>query len=377
MDNIGNIKKEKRICWITATYFLDVDLPIVPKLKDKFDIDWYIVTTRKSKESDIQYIQSQTRKRFKVYTNDYKFFAYGNFKFYNHLIKDLARKDYDLYYFDISDFLFLFPLINRSLPADRIMIATHNVSVPKGARFAVLARRSMDYIISHFNCFQVFSKNQENELLNRKPGAEIFYCPLMQKDYGKKGEYNPADHTRFLFFGNIIRYKRLDVLLEAINILGDKGIRNFRVDICGSCKSSDWKNRYLPLIKYPELVNCDIRRIPNEMVGDYFINNDYFVMPYQDIAQSGAMTVALNYNMPIIASELDTFKEFLTDGETGYFFKSGDSKDLARIMEKAINNTTEEYKRIKDNQKIMVDNTLTSEIIIGKYTEFLESRLNA
>lgn len=44
-------------------------------------------------------------------------------------------------------------------------------------------------------------------------------------------------------------------------------------------------------------------------------------MPYQDIAQSGAMTVALFYNIPILASELDTFKEFMTGENDGYFFQ--------------------------------------------------------
>lgn len=35
---------DKKICWITATYFLDVDLPVVPPLMRWFDIDWTIIT---------------------------------------------------------------------------------------------------------------------------------------------------------------------------------------------------------------------------------------------------------------------------------------------------------------------------------------------
>ena len=55
---------KKKICWSTATYFLDVDLPIVPKLMNHFSIEWKIITSDKLKESDKKYILSQKEADF-------------------------------------------------------------------------------------------------------------------------------------------------------------------------------------------------------------------------------------------------------------------------------------------------------------------------
>jgi len=369
----------KRICWITASYFLDVDLPIVPKLMNDFNIDWKIISSKKLLESDRQYILSQTDKPFELIISEGRFYSYSHYQFYKSLIISIKRLNYDWIYFDISDYFFLFPLIKHYLGNKNVTVATHNVSIPKGARYHILAKLSMGYITRNFKHFQVFSKNQR-DILRKKTRAvnpHIFYCPLMLKDYGKRNDRQESDQTRFLFFGNIIQYKRVDLLIDAVNLLVEDGITNFKVDICGYCRPDVWKLKYLSLIKYPDIVNCDIRRIPNELVATYFNNNDYFVMPYQDIAQSGAMTVALNYCLPIIASDLDTFREFITHEENGYLFTPGSAAELAEVMKRAINNSNNDYQMLKDNLQQMIDENLSENIIVKKYTDYIKQCLNA
>lgn len=368
---------KKRICWVTATYFLDVDLPIVPRLKEFFDIDWLIVTTAKASESDAAYIRTQAPDcKFTILCDDSPFYSKAHYNFCKNLVLKLKSGNYDWYYFDISDFFYLFPLIHKHLPIDRITIATHNVSVPKGARLAFLAKISMRYILSHFRNFQVFSKNQLEVLKFKNASADIFYSPLMLKDYGGRGNHVDSDVTRFLFFGNIIRYKRLDVLLDAVRILEERGVTNFKVDVCGYCRPSDWDSIYAPKIT-SDKIHTDIRRIPNELVPQLFTNADYFVMPYQDIAQSGAMTVAFNYNIPIIASRLDTFKEFLSDNEDGFFFTPGDANALADTMIKAIQLPKAEYDRLRANQQSMIDTLLSTNAITQRYKEYFNSHIDA
>lgn len=371
------MERNKRICWITATYFLDVDLPIVPKLKDYFSIDWKIITSKRLKDSDSNYIKSQTNHSFELIVSKSNFYSYKQYQFYKSLILEIKRNNYDWIYFDISDYFFLFPLIKHYLGTDKVTIATHNVSIPKGARLPLLAKWSMFYITKNFKHFQVFSLNQKEVLKTKAHNPDIFYCPLMLKDYGDKDNRTESLKTRFLFFGNIIAYKRVDLLIEAVNILIESGVTNFKVDICGYCRPEVWKSKYLPLIKFPDIINCDIRRIPNELVGTYFNNNDYFVMPYQDIAQSGAMTVALNYNLPVIASDLDTFKEFITHDFNGYLFNQGSATELAKMMKRAIDNNVEEYQALKHNLQKMVDENLSEKIIIGKYSDYLKKCLYA
>ncbi|MBD5370248.1 MAG: glycosyltransferase [Bacteroides sp.] len=369
------MKEKTRICWITASYFLDVDLPVVPSLMDDFIIDWTVITTPGQLRSDSDYIRSQTGRNVNVVTAPARFYSPALFTFFRSLVRRIAEARYDLYYLDISDLLFLFPLVKKYLPADRVIVATHNVSVPKGARLAPLAKMTMRYILSRFRHFQVFSKSQLEVLKSRRPDADVFYCPLMLKDYGPL----PADVKKepgirtFLFFGKIIRYKRLDILLRAVNLLADRGVGGFRVEICGYCGAHTWQKEYQPLIEHPDLVSTDIRRIPNEEVARCFAKSDFFVMPYQDIAQSGALTVALNYNLPVIASDLPAFKEFLTPGVDSMFFASGDAAALADAMQKAIEMPAGEYMAMERSLADMVSDRLSHVAIISSYRNYLNS----
>lgn len=370
---------KNKICWVTASYFLDVDLPVIPLLRNYYDIDWYVVTSEANNDDDINYIQtSQPGMKFEIIRDNSFFFSPSHFKSCKALIDMICRENYDLYYFDISDLLFLFPLIYRNLPIEKIIIATHNVSVPKGARYAPLARRSMKYILKHFNNFQTFSLNQQDFLLSLRPDANVLYAPLMLKDYGTFSNSPTPDfkeRVNFLFFGNIVKYKRLDVLLKAVDILYNRNYRNFKVYICGYSTQKKWEQEYLPLIRHPELFHLDIRRIPSDKVGKYFNLAHYFVMPYQDIAQSGAMTVALNYNLPVIASDLPTFHEFITPDYDSYMFEAAKPEALADKMEKAINNSREEYYVIKENLRTTVEDKLSPKSIISKYRDYIDKLL--
>ncbi|MDE6273345.1 MAG: glycosyltransferase [Muribaculaceae bacterium] len=367
----------KRIFWLTAGYFLDVDLPVVPALMSDFDIDWVLLTTERNFEDDARYVKSQTQRPIKMICDQGRFFSPSHYKVMKNLILDLVKKDYDLYYFDISDLLFIFPLIKKNLPIEKVVIATHNVVVPKGARYALLARLSMKYILRHFRNFQTFSLGQLEALKVVNPNANVLYAPLMLKDYGGKdllpAKIREDEPIKFLFFGNIVRYKRLDVLLKAVEILASRGIRNFKVYICGYCPEKEWTGIYRPLISDDSLFHLDIRRIPTDKVGEYFRECQYFLMPYQDIAQSGAMTVALNYSMPIIASNLPTFHEFLTGDGDAYFFKAADAEALADCMQQAIGNSEEQYLEMRSAVAAIVEKKLSKDVILGKYKEYLDA----
>lgn len=370
---------KKHICWITSSCFIDVDLPVISQLHTKLNIDWYIINNSAQVASDETLIKAQTDAKFTMLICDGRFFMPSTYSFYKRLVKDIKEKSYDWYYIDVAAYLYFYPLLRKNIPIDKTTIATHNVKTPKGARYYWLAKKNMKYITSHFNNFQVFSKNQETLLKRIKPKASIFYAPLMLKHYGEGNNKHKSGHyrdTNFLFFGNILQYKRLDVLLDAVKILKEKGITNFTVNICGYCRPEIWKEKYQPMLQGLDNVGLDIRRIPNDLVAEYFNQADFFVMPYQDIAQSGAMTVALNYNVPIIASRLDTFKEFLTDGIDGFFANEADPTDFATAMEKGLKMTAEEYTAMKIAQKNFVAENLSSEKIAEKYFNYFISKLD-
>lgn len=362
-----------KVFWLTDTSFLDVDLPIMPLLSKHFDIDWVIITSSRRYEDDYLYVKSKYNGNFNIVISDAYFFQYKTYKLYKRLIIDASKKSYDCYYMDISGMPYLYPIVKAHLDISKVVVAAHNVKTPKGARYYRMAKLYMKYILNNFKNFQVFSKNQLATILEIKPSTNVFYAPLCLKDYGdivKSAKEN--NKITFLFFGNIVKYKRLDILLNAVNSLFLKGIRDFQVIVAGYCPETLWKKEYEPLTN-KSIVQLDIRRIPNKEVVQLFARSHYFVMPYQDIAQSGAMTVAFCYNLPIIASNLDTFKEFLNDGIDGFFFESGNYEALAARMEYLIKNHETVYEDLRTNQKAMVEKNLSTDAIVEKYRNYIDS----
>lgn len=368
----------KTISWITAYYFIDVDLSIIAKLKDDYKIYWQIVIGHNDRIDYKNYVQSlipncganleivyvyekHRRRDPRTFFSDLR------------LVRRAKSHNPDFYY--ISGFMapWGLPLFRRMLPVDKVVMACHNVSTPKGATRSSQADKNMRYVLQHFKNLQVFSKGQHAVLDSRCSGKNVLEAPLALKDYGQPTIVNGAKDNsiiRFLNFGIIRDYKRVDLLIEAGCLLYERGYKNFRILIAGNC--ADWDARYSSLIKYPEVFELDIRRIPNEEVANLFAISDYFVMPYQDIAQSGAITVAFQYNVPTIVSDIPQFKEFVEDGKTGLMFKSEDVKALADCMQYVLDNHTSLHPQLKENQAKFVRDELSLESIIAKYKAYFD-----
>lgn len=364
--------KNNKICWVTSSFLLDVDIPIVPHLQSIYHIDWVVLTTPSNYKGDKALIESTGCKQYRMIETNGIFIHPKKYIFYRKLLRELKDSAYDQYYFDFMGMPYFLPMAQCMLPKEKIIVAAHNVKTPKGARYYWMAKLYMDYTIKVFKNFQVFSLNQLELLRSLNKNANILYAPLCLKDYGIPTVKKPELPVTFLFFGNIVDYKRVDLLLQATRIMNDKGIKGYKVQISGYCRPEKWKEKYKPLLEGLDNVVTDIRRIPNEDIPNLFENSHYFVMPYQDIAQSGAMTVALRYNIPIIASELDTFKEFMDGKDDGYFFESGNAEQLAEIMIKALQEHSNRYQSMRDSQAVQVKEKLSHEAIIARYKEYID-----
>jgi glycosyltransferase involved in cell wall biosynthesis len=301
------MKFKKKIVWVTAECFIDVDIQIIPFLSNYYDIKWIVV---KNKISKINY-KELIDKLFRGMDIDIDFFEIKSrtrniiiIREYISLISFIKSYEADIYYFDFSGIPYFFPLLRLFKGKKDVVIAAHNVSTPKGAVNTFLATLYMKFILHSFDNFQVFSLNQEKVIKNKTKNKNIFYAPLALKNFGSSN-ISQNEIITFLSFGYIRRYKRIDVLISAANLVFEKTKKKFLVKIFGSC--TEW-NKYKDLIKYPFLFDLRIDFIPNEEISDIFTSSHYFVLPYQDIAQSGAMTVAFNYNLPVIASNIDSFR---------------------------------------------------------------------
>ena len=110
--------------------------------------------------------------------------------------------------------------------------------------------------------------------------------------------------------------------------------------IAGGC--DDWE-KYQKMIKHPQLFDLRIRRIEDREIPDLFTEAHYFVAPYQDIAQSGSAIIAINYNMPVVASKLEAFESYITDKETGFLIKPADQSELKNVICYILQNHNDYY----------------------------------
>ena len=367
-----------KISWITTDALLDVDLPIINQLQNSYNINWQILVKQNNNIDYENYVDKiiKNKRNLKItfiYVK-YRSRSLKNIKVYLNIIDKAKNFSPNLYYISLLGIPYAAFLYNLLLPINKCIVACHNVTTPKGGSSEFISRFYIGYILKRFKNIHVFSNNQKKVLENKYSNKNILMTPLAIKDYGEpsiKLDKIKTNIIRFLSFGNIVEYKRIDLLINAGNLLFEKGINNFKICIAGNCPN--WENKYASLIKYPEIFDLYIKRIPNEDVADLFGNSHYFVMPYQDIAQSGAITVAFRYNLPTLVSNLEQFNEFVQDNVNGLMFQSENVEDLAEKMLYLIENHRTLYPLYTKAQIQYVDTNLSLNSIVNKYEDYLNN----
>ncbi|KJF43880.1 glycosyltransferase family 4 protein [Draconibacterium sediminis] len=362
-----------KIVWITADYFLDVDYPIVPSIGNNFEIDWYILLD--SFPIDVKKIKDACKtKNIKVHF--YKLYKkwYSPLSFFEilNLYKQVKRESADIIYANISSYVFPYLLADIVFDKSNIIFATHNVNTPKGARYENLAKLNMSFLLRRFKNFHVFSENQKNVLESRVNGRNILYAPLALKDYGKSSNHLLRDKLHFLSFGHIRDYKRIDLLIKAVQLVYEQTNKLFKVTIAGTCK--DW-DKYQRLIKYPFLFDLKIGYINDHEIPTLFNSHKFLVLPYQDLAQSGAITVAFNYNMPVVTSNIQQFKEFVHDGINGFSFNSESVESLSAVLIDCLNMTTDDYGLLCKQTNQFISQNYSTKSIIDRYRTYFRTML--
>ena len=158
---------------------------------------------------------------------------------------------------------------------------------------------------------------------------DVYYIPHGIFSFYKTGKIEPQRDVNkliFLFFGRIEPYKGLDILLEAFSKIEDKS--NLELKIMGSGDITP----YEPELKQ-EHVFVDNRFIGDDEIESIFSHrNSVLVLPYKDATQSGVIPIAVDFDMPIIATNTGGLKEQLDDGRIGIFCEPNDSQSLRMAM---------------------------------------------
>lgn len=364
MQNFATVRK--KICWITPDYFLCADAFVVPELANEYDIDWILINTLNTKrkadglvldsfkptELNLQYRQKDPRIIFQ----------------YIKLLQKIRSSKADLIYISFHGLPYFFPFFFLFIDPKKVIYGAHNVSTPKGASNERLMRLYHSYVYKRMKYFQVFSEYQLDVIRKLLPDKVHYYAPLSLEDYGTSTVTPPQDKIRFLFFGYIREYKRLDVLIDAFQKLYASGVTNIELYIAGNCDNWEY---YKSMITINTAVKTRIEIIPNSDIPDLVSSCHYMVLPYQDGAQSAVLTLAYQYNKPVITSDIIAFKQFVKDGSTGFVFKNKSAENLAEVMHEVVEHHNSQYEILQENIAVYVQKEFSTEGIMKKYKSFL------
>jgi len=136
-----------------------------------------------------------------------------------------------------------------------------------------------------------------------------------------------AGVRELLFFGRILDYKGLDLLLEAFAQI-EPLYPAARLKIAGSGDIEP----YRALLSGLRNVELDLRYIPEEEVPSIFSGSDAVILPYREATQSGVIAVAQTAGVPVIATPIGGLKEQIEDGVTGLLSQSVTAESLAQAI---------------------------------------------
>ena len=103
---------------------------------------------------------------------------------------------------------------------------------------------------------------------------------------------------RLLHFGRLLPYKGLDLLAEALAILGPRPDLMVRVAGFGPESAELRALRRLPNVA------VDNRWVPEDEVGPLLSWSDALILPYREASQSGVAAAALAAGRPVVATRV-------------------------------------------------------------------------
>lgn len=162
-------------------------------------------------------------------------------------------------------------------------------------------------------------------------GIELSY---VKKDKGecrrKLGIHD--DEKVLLFYGGIRDSKGLDILIKAMN-----GI-DATLIIAGALPFGKTFDQYRKLINDNHVKTVEYIEFTDDSFRDIlFQASDYLALPYKEFSsQSAVLMQGIKYLLPVIASDVGAFKEYIDLYNIGFCCKANSVEDLHRKIEDAL-----------------------------------------
>jgi glycosyltransferase involved in cell wall biosynthesis len=176
--------------------------------------------------------------------------------------------------------------------------------------------------------FEQYYKNDKHPKFVKRMYPYTFY-----KKYVKE---QIPDKKHILFFGQVSRYKGIETLLQAmpsvLQIFPDESLV-----IAGRSNDDTILNEEI-LEKFKNRITVLNRYIPNEELVNLIQESKFVVCPYLDATQSGVLMTSYALDIPVVATNVGAFPEYIEQNVTGLLVPVNDPVKLADAIKFALRN---------------------------------------
>jgi len=159
---------------------------------------------------------------------------------------------------------------------------------------------------------------------------------LTRRDARRKFSLPPAAKV-VLFFGAIRPYKGLHRLIRSVGEMVRAG-EDVYLMIAGKVLvgTEEEYRRAIVEAGIEDRVRFRQEYIPFDEVADYFTAADAVALPYEHIYDSGVLHIAFALGIPVVASRVGSFLDYVRDGETGLLVDGDDDRALTEALGKLL-----------------------------------------
>lgn len=251
-----------------------------------------------------------------------------NFRKYKRIAQIINQFQPDILYSPFNHFWtkFIFPLVNCSIKVTTI----HDIRLHVGedSTWRKLFYGFFDYRTDRCVILSDVFREHVIKKYHYRDNNVVTIPHATYNQYADNPELDLTTHYKIIFFGRIIRYKGLDILLKALKIVV-RDIPNLQLLVVGNGDITPYQQL---LQENNDNVQLHVRWIKDNEVSSFFEQSDMAVLPYIEASQTGIVPIANHFGKPTIVSDLGGLPYQVEDYVTGRIVPPNNPEALARAI---------------------------------------------
>jgi glycosyltransferase involved in cell wall biosynthesis len=156
--------------------------------------------------------------------------------------------------------------------------------------------------------------------------------------------FAPSDPQKIIpdtigYAGSLISYEGLDTLIDAVDVLLKQGVR-VRVTIVGDGEARSQLEEHVCRLGLSDSIRF-LGRVSPESAREILGSCALVCIPRKpfkvcEIVPPIKLVEALAMSKPVVVPDLPVFRDEIGESRAGWFFRAGDSADLARVVKSAL-----------------------------------------